>query len=55
MPVALMERQCELGLRWLKERRIEGIIFLGNTTMDLGFASVDWTREWIQKVGKARL
>jgi hypothetical protein len=55
MPVALMERQCELGLRWLKERRIEGIIFLGNTTMDLGFASVDWTREWIQKVGNTRL
>ena len=55
MPVLWMERQCELGLRWLKERRIEGIIFLGNTTMDLGFASVEWTREWIQKVGKTRL
>ncbi|MHC1766792.1 MAG: hypothetical protein AB9869_21210 [Verrucomicrobiia bacterium] len=55
MPVVWMERQCELGLRWLKERRIEGIIFLGNTTMDLGFASVDWTREWIHKVGNTRL
>lgn len=54
-PVALMQRQCETGLRWLQERRIEGIIFLGNTTMDLGFSSVDWTREWIQKVGEARL
>ena len=54
-PVALMQRQCETGLRWLKERRIEGIIFLGNTTMDLGFPSVDWTREWIQKVGKTQL
>jgi hypothetical protein len=41
MPVALMERQCELGLRWLKERRIEGIIFLGNTTMTWG--SLPWT------------
>lgn len=54
-PVMWMQRQCEAGLRWLKERRIEGIIFLGNTTMDLGFASVEWTREWIQKVGNTRL
>jgi hypothetical protein len=54
-PVPWMQRQCETGLRWLKQRRIEGIIFLGNTTMDLGFASVEWTREWIQKVGSTRL
>jgi hypothetical protein len=55
MPVAWMQQQCETGLSWLKERRIEGIIFLGNTTMDLGFASVEWTREWVQKVGNTRL
>ena len=54
-PLPLMQRQCETGLRWLKERRIEGIIFLGNTTLDLGFPSVDWTREWIQRVGETRL
>ena len=54
-PLPWMQRQCETGLRWLQERRIEGIIFLGNTTMDLGFASVDWTREWIQQVGQTRL
>lgn len=54
-PVPLMQRQCETGLRWLKERRIEGLIFLGNTTMDLGFPSVDWTRKWIQKVGETPL
>jgi hypothetical protein len=54
-PVSWMQRQCETGLRWLRERRIEGIIFLGNTTMDLGFASVEWTREWIQEVGKSPL
>jgi len=54
-PLPWMQRQCEAGLRWLQEHRIEGIIFLGNTTMDLGFASVDWTREWIQKVGNTRL
>jgi hypothetical protein len=54
-PLPWMQRQCETGLRWLQERWIEGIIFLGNTTMDLSFPSVDWTREWIQKVAQTRL
>jgi len=55
VPVPLMKLQCETGLRWLRERRIEGIIFLGNTTMDLGFDSVEWTRQWIEKVGSAKV
>ncbi len=54
-PVPLMKLQCETGLRWLRERRIEGMIFLGNTTMDLGFESVEWTRQWIRSVGTSRL
>jgi hypothetical protein len=45
-----MQRQCETGVRWLKEGRIEGLVFLGNTVMDLGFESVGWTRKWIQRV-----
>jgi len=53
-PVPLMKLQCETGLRWLRERRIEGIVFLGNTTMDLGFESVPWTREWIRQVRSTR-
>jgi len=55
IPVPSMQLQCETGLRWLKERRIEGMIFLGNTTMDLGFESVEWTRQWIEKVGSTKL
>jgi hypothetical protein len=55
VPVPMMKLQCETGLRWLREGRIEGMIFLGNTTMDLGFESVEWTRDWIQKVGDTRL
>jgi hypothetical protein len=55
LPVDVMQRQCETGLRWLREGRIEGIIFLGNTTMDLGFESVEWTRQWIAKVGDQKL
>ena len=55
IPVPLMKLQCETGLRWLRQGRIEGIVFLGNTTMDLGFESVEWTRKWIQQVGDTTL
>jgi alpha-L-fucosidase len=55
IPVSSMKLQCEMGLRWLREGRIEGLIFLGNTTMDLGFESVAWTRQWIQQVGDTKL
>jgi hypothetical protein len=54
-PLELMKLQCETGLRWLRQGRIEGMIFLGNTTMDLGFESVEWTRRWIQEVGDTRV
>jgi hypothetical protein len=55
IPVAAMQLQCETGLRWLKAGRIDGMIFLGNTVMDLGFESVEWTRQWIRKVGDTKL
>ena len=55
IPVDAMRLQCETGLRWLKQGRIEGMIFLGNTVMDLGFESVEWTRQWIRKVGDTKL
>jgi hypothetical protein len=51
MPMELMERQCELGLKWLEEGRIEGIIFLGNPMCGMGMESVEWTRQWIAEVG----
>jgi hypothetical protein len=49
-----MQKQCETGLRWLRERRIDGIIIYG-TAMDLGWESVEWAREWIQRVGDTKL
>lgn len=52
--VPRMQRQCEIGLRWLREGRIEGIIIYG-TAMDLGWESVEWAREWLQKVGETKL
>jgi hypothetical protein len=51
MPVELMERQCELGLQWLRAGRIEGMIFLGSPIVDLPFPAVAWARDWIARVG----
>ena len=53
--IPAMEQQCETGLRLLKQKRIEGMIFLSNTVADLGFESVEWTRNWIQKVGDTKV
>ncbi len=46
-----MKLQCETGLRWIQEGKIDGMIFLANTVMDLEFDSVEWTRQWIKEVG----
>jgi hypothetical protein len=51
MPLDLLEGQCEAGLQWLRQGRIEGIIFLASCICDLGLEAVDWTRGWIGKVG----
>jgi hypothetical protein len=50
-----MKLQCEAGLRWLREGRIEGMIFLANTVADFDFESVEWTRQWVQEVGELKL
>jgi hypothetical protein len=54
LPVPAMQHQCETGLRWLREGRIEGTIIYG-TAMDLNWDSVEWARTWIQKVGETKL
>ena len=55
IPIAAMQRQCEFGLEALKQKRIEGMMFLSNGVMDVGFEAVEWTREWIRKVGDTRI
>ena len=55
IPIPAMQRQCEFGLESLRQKRIEGMMFLSNGVMDVGFEAVDWTREWIQKVGDMRI
>jgi len=47
MPLPAMEHQCALGRRWLREGRIDGMIFLASCICDLGLEAVEWTRRWI--------
>jgi len=55
LPVSLMRHQCELGLRWLREGRIKGMIFLSNNICDMDLETVDWTRRWVHQIGDERL
>ncbi len=55
MTVDRMKHQCELGLRWLHEGRIEGVIFLASNICDMDLPAVAWTREWIKSVGKPKI
>jgi len=55
MPVDLMKMQCETGLKWLKEDRIDGMIFLASCICDLELEAVEWTRQWISKVGGEKM
>jgi len=55
IPLDLMQRQCQLGLEWLKQGEIEGMIFLASCICDLGLEAVEWTRDWIARVGKHSL
>lgn len=51
MSVDLMKHQCELGLKWLHEGKIEGMIFLASNVCDMELPAVEWTRTWITTVG----
>ncbi len=55
MPIAAMQEQCEKGLSWLREGKIEGMIFLATCICDLNLETVEWTRNWIHKVGAEKL
>lgn len=51
MPVDLMQKQCELGLQWMRDGRLDGLIFCSNCCADLGMPAVEWTRDLIARVG----
>jgi hypothetical protein len=51
MPLDSMTMQCEMGLRWLREGRVGGLIFLASCICDLELETVEWGRAWIAGVG----
>ena len=55
VPLELMKHQCELWLKWLKEKRIQELIFLANTVLDVGLPSAEFSRNWIAQVGNQAL
>lgn len=55
VPLDLMEHQCSLGLKWLKEGRVSDLVILANTHLDLGINTAPWMREWIKKHGDENL
>jgi len=55
VPLELMRHQCELGLKWLHQKRIQELIFLANTVLDVGLPSAEFSRNWIAQVGNQPL
>ncbi len=51
VPMEMMRKQCELGLKWLRQGRIEGMVFLANTTGDFDVEAWQYARKWIAQVG----
>jgi hypothetical protein len=55
LPMSLMKHQSELGLQWLRQGRIEAMIFCANWLCDRGLETVEWTRQWVERVGDQKI
>jgi hypothetical protein len=55
MPLELMQKQCVLGLQWMRAGLLDGMIFCSNCCADLGLEAVEWAREWIARVGDEQI
>jgi hypothetical protein len=55
LAVERMKMQVDTGYRWLREGRIAGMIFLATPNVDVGLEAVEWTREWVRRVGDEEL
>ncbi|MCM8819070.1 MAG: hypothetical protein NC915_06325 [Candidatus Omnitrophica bacterium] len=50
MPIDLFIKEVEIGQKWIKEGKIEGIIFLASCIVDLGLPTVEWLKKWISSL-----
>lgn len=55
MPLDLMQHQLDVYYGWLKDKKIEGVIFCSNCIADLGLETVDLTRKWIREKGSEQI
>ena len=55
LPLDVMRMQCETGLRWLREGRADGLVFLATCICDMGLETVEWARQWIAGVADEEL
>ena len=55
VPLELMEHQCGLGLKWLREGRVSDLVILGLAGIDQGIPSAPWMSDWIRKHGDEKL
>jgi len=53
MSFDLFKKECEIGFKWLKEGRIEGIIFLASCIVDLGLNSVEYVKRVMADMNNA--
>ena len=51
LTTADMEAQVQTGVRLLRTGECEGLCFLSSSVMDVGLATVEWTRQWIEQHG----
>ena len=50
MPLWSIRHSLSLALRWLKESRLDGIIFVSNDECSQRAETSQWTRQWINEV-----
>lgn len=50
LSVDLMKFQCATALRWLREKRIAGLVFMPSGLAEKDFAAVQYTRDWIREI-----
>jgi hypothetical protein len=50
MQIDLFKKECDTGLKWLNEGKIEGIIFLASCIVDLGLETVEYVKKLISNI-----
>ncbi len=50
VPLDMMEKHCEFGLKMLKEKRLGGMMLEANSVIGIGLESEKWLTEWIDAV-----